>query len=158
MMTMDGVTTGTPAYLPPEMALGNRDIDGRADLYSLGCVGYFLLTGALVFDEPTPVALAVAHTQKKPIPVSQRSELSIPRGLEAIVMQLLEKDSGDRIASAQETARRLQLLRDVPDWCPDRAAQWWETNLPERSVQRPAADAATQTFVGASAATLHIQV
>ena len=53
--TMDGVTTGTPAYLSPEAALGNPDIDGRADLYSLGCTAYFLLTGCTVFDA------AVAH-------------------------------------------------------------------------------------------------
>ena len=66
-MTVDGVTTGTPAYLPPEMALGNRDIDGRADLYSLGCVAYFLLTGSLVFDEATPVGSGpCAHAEDSP--------------------------------------------------------------------------------------------
>ena len=134
-MTMDGVTTGTPAYLPPEMALGARDIDGRADLYSLGCVAYFLLTGSMVFDESSAVALAIAHAQKKPIPVSQRGEMPVPAGLEEIVMQLLEKDPANRIATAAETARRLRLLRDVPDWCPDRAAAWWETNLPETNAQ-----------------------
>jgi hypothetical protein len=96
-----------------------------------------------VFDESTPMALAIAHTQKTPIPVSQRSELPVPAGLEAIVMQLLEKDPANRIASAQETARRLRLLKDVPEWCPDRAAQWWETNLPELSRRPPAGDAKT---------------
>jgi len=135
IMTMDGVTTGTPAYMPPEMALGVREVDGRADLYSLGCVAYFLLTGSLVFDEPTAVALAIAHTQKKPIPVSQRAEMPVPEGLEAIVMELLEKDPANRIATAAETARRLRELRDVPDWSPEHAAAWWETNLPETSAQ-----------------------
>src|SRR6185503_17994457 len=52
MSTMDGVTTGTPAYLSPEVAMGERMIDGRADLYSLGCTAYFLLTGQMVFDAP----------------------------------------------------------------------------------------------------------
>jgi serine/threonine-protein kinase len=130
MMTMEGVTTGTPAYLPPEMALGSREIDGRADLYSLGCVAYFLLTGSLVFEEATPVAFALAHTQKIPVPLSQRAELPVPAELEAIVMQLLEKDPANRVSSAQELARRLRLLRDVPEWCPDQASRWWETNLP----------------------------
>ena len=102
MMTVDGVTTGTPAYLSPEMALGNREIDGRADLYSLGCVAYFLLTGRMVFEESSPTAFAIAHVQKPPVPMSQRSELPIPAGLEAIVMQLLEKDPAKRIQSAQE--------------------------------------------------------
>jgi serine/threonine-protein kinase len=156
LMTVDGVTTGTPAYLPPEMALGNRDIDGRADLYSLGCVAYFLLTGFLVFEETTPVALALAHTQKQPVPVSQRSELAVPAGLEAIVMQLLEKDPANRIPTAHETARRLRLLRDVPDWCPDRAARWWETNLPELSKRPLAGDTKTASTSEATAAAAHL--
>jgi len=151
IMTVDGVTTGTPAYLPPEMALGARDIDGRADLYSLGCVAYFLLTGSLVFDESTAVALAIAHTQKRPVPVSQRAETPVPAGLEAIVMELLEKDPANRIATAAETARRLRLLRDVPDWCPDRAAAWWETNLPETNAQ-PAVENAAVTAASAGGA------
>ena len=147
-MTMEGVTTGTPAYLPPEIALGVRDIDGRADLYSLGCVAYFLLTGHMVFEESSPTAFAIAHAQTPPAPMSQRSELPIPAGLEAIVMQLLEKDPARRIQSARELARRLRTLRDVPEWCPDRAAQWWETNAPnvaareagEQKVTEPTAD------------------
>jgi serine/threonine-protein kinase len=130
LMTLDGSITGTPAYLAPEIALANLDVDGRADLYSLGCVAYFLLTGTLVFEESSPTAFAIAHVQTRPTPVSQRTELPIPAGLEAIVTQLLEKDPANRIQSAQELARRLRLLRDVPPWCPDRAAQWWETNVP----------------------------
>jgi eukaryotic-like serine/threonine-protein kinase len=139
MMTMEGVTTGTPAYLPPEIALGKRDIDGRADLYSLGCVAYFLLTGHLVFEASSAMAFAIAHAQTAPAPLSERSELPIPVGLEAIVMQLLEKDPSRRIENAWELARRLRLLKDVPEWCPDRAAQWWETNLPDLSLRAPVA-------------------
>ena len=85
--------------------------------------------------------------------------LPVPAGLEAIVMQLLEKDPVNRIASAQETARRLRLLRDVPDWCPERAARWWETNLPELAMRQPAGAAkAAQTPLAASAANVRIQV
>src|SRR6266849_543323 len=73
LLTVDGTATGTPAYLAPEIALGARDVDGRADLYSLGCVAYFLLTGHMVFEEASPTAFAIAHAQKAPIPVSQRS-------------------------------------------------------------------------------------
>ena len=138
LLTMEGVATGTPAYLSPEVALAARDIDGRADLYSLGCVAYFLLTGQLVFEEASPTAFAIAHTQTPPTPMSQRSELPIPEGLEAIVMQLLEKDPAQRIQSAREVARRLRALRDIPEWCPDRAAHWWETNLPSLPATTPA--------------------
>src|SRR6185503_8750856 len=112
--TRDGVTTGTPAYLPPEIALGSPNIDGRADLYILGCVAYFLLSGRLVFDEMSSTALAIAHVQTVPTPLSQRSELPVPEGLEAIVMRLLEKDPARRIQSAQDLARRLRNLRDIP--------------------------------------------
>jgi len=130
LMTVDGMATGTPAYLSPEIALGAKDIDGRADLYSLGCVAYFLLTGHMVFEEASPTAFAIAHAQKLPTPLGQRSELPVSPELEAIVMQLLEKDPAKRIQNAQEVGRRLRALRDVPRWCPERAAQWWETNLP----------------------------
>jgi serine/threonine-protein kinase len=130
MLTIDGVTTGTPAYLSPEIALGERDVDGRADLYSLGVVAYFLLTGRLVFEESSATAYAIAHVQKAPIPLSQRSEVPVSPGLEAIVMQLLEKDPANRFQSAQEVGRRLRALRDVRQWCPDSAARWWETNVP----------------------------
>jgi serine/threonine protein kinase len=138
LLTVDGVTTGTPAYIPPEIALGNRAIDGRADLYSLGCVAYFLLSGRMVFDEATPTAYAIAHAQKAPMPLSQRSELPISPELEAIVMQLLEKEPSSRIQTARELARRLRALRDVPQWCPDKAADWWAINMPELQPAVPA--------------------
>jgi serine/threonine-protein kinase len=131
LMTLDGTATGTPAYLAPEIALGESKVDGRADLYSLGCVAYFLLTGQLVFQESNPTALALAHVQKPPIPIHERSEVPIPRGLAEIVMQLLEKRPENRIRSAEELGRRLRALTDVPSWCPDAAADWWQTNLPE---------------------------
>jgi serine/threonine-protein kinase len=140
MTTMDGATTGTPAYIAPEVALGNREIDGKADLYSLGCTAYFLLTGRMVFEEPTATAFAIAHVQSPPPPMRERSELPIPAGLEAIVMQLLAKNPDDRITSAQELARRLRALRDVRDWSPEQAERWWETNLPELSVREVSAD------------------
>ncbi|MEO8368631.1 MAG: serine/threonine-protein kinase [Candidatus Solibacter sp.] len=127
--TMDGGATGTPAYLSPEVALGSQDIDGRADLYSLGCTAYFLLTGKMVFDAPSPTAYAIAHVQSPPMPIRERSDLPVPYGLEAIVMQLLEKDPADRIQSAQLLERRLRAL-DLNAWSPERAEQWWETHLP----------------------------
>lgn len=136
-MTLDGTATGTPAYLAPEVALGENNIDGRADLYSLGCVAYFLLTGQMVFQENTPTALALAHVSKTPIPVTERTELRIPAGLAEIVMKLLEKRPEDRIRSAQELDRRLRSLVDVPSWCPDAAADWWQTNLPESVLATP---------------------
>lgn len=136
LTTMDGATTGTPAYLSPEVALG-RPVDARSDLYSLGCTAYYLLTGQMVFDEPSPTSFAIAHVQKTPLPISDRTELPVPAGLEAIVMQLLVKDPAARIPSARELARRLCALHDVADWRPEQAERWWETNIPDLSLQAP---------------------
>jgi serine/threonine-protein kinase len=140
LTTVDGSTTGTPAYMPPEVAMGNREIDGRADLYSLGCAAYFLLTGRMVFEEKTPTAFAIAHVQAPPPPMSERSELPVPPALEAIVMQLLEKDPANRIPSAQELGRRLHSLGGIHDWGPEQASRWWETNLPELAAHKAAMD------------------
>jgi tRNA A-37 threonylcarbamoyl transferase component Bud32 len=144
LTTMDGVTTGTPAYLAPEVAIGNRTIDGRADLYSLGCTAYFLLTGRMVFDAATPTAYAIAHVQQPPPPMSERSELPVPAGLEAIVMRLLAKDPDDRIQSAQELARRLAGLPEMNRWTPEHAERWWETNLPDLTLPAETTEPAVQ--------------
>jgi hypothetical protein len=69
--------------------------------------------------------------QKQPRPLRERAELPVPAALEAIVMQLLEKDPAARIASARELARRLRALPESGEWTPERAERWWETNLPD---------------------------
>jgi serine/threonine-protein kinase len=130
MMSMDGSTTGTPAYMAPEMAIGAKEIDGRSDIYGLGCVAYFLLTGELVFNETSPVAAALAHVQKVPVPPSERTELPIPEGLERLVLQCLEKDPNDRPQSAWDLARRLEALSEIPRFCRDSAEKWWTVHLP----------------------------
>jgi eukaryotic-like serine/threonine-protein kinase len=94
--------TGTPAYLAPELATGRGKIDGRADLYALGCVAYYLLTGKLVFEGATAMQIALAHAVEPPIPPSVRSGRRIPRDLERIVMACLEKDPEKRPKSALE--------------------------------------------------------
>jgi serine/threonine-protein kinase len=134
IMTMDGQATGTPAYMAPEVAMGSSTVDQRADLYGLGCVAYYLLTGQLVFNEPTPTALALAHVQKPPVPPSQRGELAVPASLERVVLQCLEKDPEKRPRSAQEVARMVEEAEDIPNWTRDHAHRWWQTNLPETNL------------------------
>jgi serine/threonine-protein kinase len=130
-VTLEGITAGTPAYIAPEVALGEEEIDGRADLYSLGCVAYFLLTGRTVFDETSPVAQAIAHVQSPVVPPRERTELPIPVGLEQVVLRLLEKKPEDRFQSAFDLGRELRALDKVPEFCTYTAAEWWATNLPE---------------------------
>jgi serine/threonine-protein kinase len=130
MMTMDGSATGTPAYMAPEVAMGAKVVDGRADIYSLGCVAYFMLTGQLVFNEGSATAMALAHVQKQPQRLTLRTEMPIPESLERIVLQCLDKDPEKRPRSAQDLARKLEAVKDVPVFCRDRASDWWSTNLP----------------------------
>jgi len=129
-LTMQGVMTGTPAFMAPEQGLGEPDIDARADIYGLGCVAYFLLTGQLVFEERSAMATALAHIQTLPVPPSQRSELPIPASLERVVMRCLEKAREDRPQSAFELAGLLDGCTDVPSWTRSDAVRWWEVHSP----------------------------
>ncbi|HMF88056.1 MAG TPA: serine/threonine-protein kinase, partial [Gemmatimonadaceae bacterium] len=79
---------GTPAYMAPEMALGEA-VDGRADIYALGCVAYYLLTGQLVFEADTSMKMLMHHLNTAPVPPSQRTELPIPRELDELVLACL---------------------------------------------------------------------
>ncbi len=142
-LTREGVTTGTPAYMAPEIAMGRPEVDGRADLYSLGCVGYWLLTGHLVFEADGAVAMALAHVQERPVPPSRRTEIEVPEALDRLVLQCLEKDP----AARPETALRLvELLADcegVEPWTQKQAEQWWHTHLPQKSPDRMVRSAAS---------------
>ena len=136
-LTGEGVSAGTPAYMAPEVAMGDSSIDGRVDIYGLGCVAYFLLTGAPVFDEKTATAMALAHVQKAPVPPSQRSEIPIPPRLEEAVLRCLAKKPEDRPQSAQELSDLLAAA-GVPEWTQEKASEWWQTYLPPSSSYRMA--------------------
>ncbi|WP_291984049.1 serine/threonine-protein kinase [Luteitalea sp.] len=144
-LTVEGVSAGTPGYIAPEIAMGEERIDGRADLYTLGCVAYYLLTGSLVFTETSPTAMAVAHVQKAPVPPSERTELPIAPDLEAVVLRCLAKAPADRPASARALIRLLDACVDAKQWCSEDAEAWWRTHLPPSSThRRPAVDADDQ--------------
>ncbi|MBA2356787.1 MAG: serine/threonine protein kinase [Acidobacteria bacterium] len=131
----DGVTRadrvgGTPAFMSPEQAVGDRQIDGRSDLYSLGCLAYWMVTGTLVFQKSTPMAVAVAHAQAVPDPPSQRTELPIAASFEALVLECLAKQPEARPVSAEALAQRLDQLSDVPAWDMRQARAWWDLHHP----------------------------
>ena len=110
-----GMTPGTPAYMAPEMA-PDRNVDGRADLYSLGCVAYYLLTGRLVFEGETPLQTILQHVQRAPEPPSRRTDRPIPPQLERLVLACLEKRPEDRPPSAGALAQALAgVAFDPPD-------------------------------------------
>jgi tRNA A-37 threonylcarbamoyl transferase component Bud32 len=124
-LTQEGSVAGTPAFMAPEMALGGGGMDGRADLYALGCVAYWLLTGQPVFAGETPVATLLKHVQEDPLPPSKCTETEIPADLEAVVMDCLHKKPVDRPSSAEELADRLSKC-DVVAWTKHEAKSWWQ--------------------------------
>ena len=119
---------GTPAYMSPEMALGET-IDGRTDIYALGCVAYFLLTGELVFGGDKAVNLIAKHLQSEPVPPSQRTRQSIPPALERIVMKCLAKDPNNRPQTAAELSESLSWVPTDP-WGETQASEWWNQHRP----------------------------
>ncbi|MEZ5401566.1 MAG: serine/threonine-protein kinase [Bryobacteraceae bacterium] len=129
-LTREGVTTGTPAYMSPEMALGHHDVDARTDIYATGCVAYWLLTGQLVFDAPNALSMALEHVQRAPVRPSQRTEIDIPPVLEEIVMRCLEKDPAKRPQSARELKTLLERTPLAEEWTNDLAEEWWRRHAP----------------------------
>jgi ABC-type amino acid transport substrate-binding protein len=125
-ITSTELVTGTPICIAPELIEGHPPPDHRVDLYSTGCVAYWLLTGSTVFQAQNPVAMAVAHVTEAPVPPSQRSGLDIPADLEAIVMRCLAKHPDERPASADALASALRACADAANWTPDRADAWWQ--------------------------------
>jgi serine/threonine-protein kinase len=128
LATAAGLTPGTPAYMAPEMALGDT-VDGRADLYALGCVAYYLLTGTLVFEADTGLQVIAKHLRADPVPPSQRANVPIPAALEQVILACLAKRPDDRPKSAAELGR---LLSDIggEQWSEERATQWWTAREP----------------------------
>jgi len=131
-LTAPQVAPGTPTYMAPEIALGEKP-DQRADVYSLGCVAYWLLTGQLVFDGKNPAEVMSRHVRDDPVPPSKRTELEIPPELDELVLSCLAKDREMRPANGQELWNRLEALTLADDWTQDRARRWWDTNFPARS-------------------------
>jgi len=133
--TREGRIPGTPGYMAPEMITGEGELDGQSDLYSLGCVAYWLLTGRLVFEEATAMKTAVAHVTQAPIPPSGRTEAPVLASLEALVMECLVKEPGARPAGAAALGERLAALRLPEPWTPERAEAWWLDHLPEAAAE-----------------------
>jgi serine/threonine-protein kinase len=137
-LSADNSWSGTPGYMAPEVVLGTADTDHRVDLYALGCVAYWLLTDALVFEGDNAIQVMLQHAQAEPPRPSLRTDRPIPAGLEDLIMQCLEKDPARRPASAEVVSERLAAVPLASEWTSERAEQWWAMHQP-RDV-RPAAD------------------
>jgi eukaryotic-like serine/threonine-protein kinase len=123
-LSAEGQILGTPLFMSPEQATGDRELDGRSDIYSLGAVAYHLLTGRPPFSGAGAMAVLVAHARDPVVPPS-RIRAGIPADLERVVLRCLAKDAADRFAHAESLERALGACACVRDWDQDRAARWW---------------------------------
>jgi serine/threonine-protein kinase len=115
---------GTPAYMAPESATGG-EVDQRTDLYSLGCVGYWLLSGQTVFAGKTPVEVILHHVHDEPAPLRSRATLQIPEELDAAILSCLAKDPKRRPASAEALDQMLGAIPFERPWTRARARGAW---------------------------------
>jgi serine/threonine-protein kinase len=123
--TTERSVAGTPMFLAPE-AISRTALDARSDLYALGAVGYFLLTGHTLFDGKTVVEVCAQHLYSKPRPISELVSHSVSRELEALIHQCLEKEPSARPESAAALRAKLLACSDVQPWRDPDAHLWWE--------------------------------
>lgn len=124
-----GLILGSPLYMSPEQALAQHEPDSRSDLYSLGAVAYFLLTGHPPFEGKKPVRVLVGHARDEVVPPSAWNA-SVPADLERIVLKCLEKDPADRFRDADSMAQALASCAGADLWTRQCAARWWQETEP----------------------------
>jgi len=134
-----GLLIGTPLYMAPEIISDPGRASPASDIYALGAVGYFLLTGRNVFEGENAAEICAKHLDEAPQPPSRRAGLPVPADLEAIILQCLEKQPGARPASAAEVRDALLSCRDAGAWTQEQAGDWWRTYA---SIEEPEEDVA----------------
>jgi hypothetical protein len=148
--THANVITGTPLYIAPETMNAPESVDGRADLYALAAVGYWLLTGTHVFDGKSILEVCAHHLHSAPEPPSTRLGSAVSADLEALLLACLAKRPGDRPASAQALRARLRGCAAAGRWTNERAARWWTEHRPALQARR-ATDSTSSARLGSGA-------
>jgi serine/threonine-protein kinase len=145
-ITQLGIVAATPAFAAPEVALHDR-VDRRADLYSVGCVAYWLLAGRLVFEAENPMHMVLRHARDTPDPPSRHAP-GVPAELDAVVLACLAKSPEKRPPDAAELAARLARVPVREAWTEARARAWWSEHAPE--APDPGREAALRDLTRAS--------
>ena len=127
-LTAPNTVSGTPAYLSPESALGET-VDQRTDIYALGCVAYWMLTGRYVFTGDSPMQIVARHVSSAPVPPSRLSRFDISPTLDDLILACLQKKPADRPATARELCDRLTRCEVEAGWTREDARLWWTTQL-----------------------------
>jgi serine/threonine-protein kinase len=128
-LTADMTVLGTPGFMAPEQIVGTPPVGPRTDLYAVGCLAYWLLTGQPVYEGTRPMELFAHHVGTAPLPPSRRTELAVPEQLDRIVLACLEKDPNRRPVSAEALADQLRSVQPLPSWTAERARRWWDMHL-----------------------------
>ena len=149
-VTAAGIVAGTAEYISPEMARGDA-VDARADLYALGCVAYWLLTGKLVFEGGSPMEILIEHVKTRPTPPSQKTTQAIPPALEEIILSLLQKDPNNRPQTARELEAKFAALALPSPWTEAQAERWWREHPPEQAPRRWVKPGTNVSAVGSKA-------
>jgi serine/threonine-protein kinase len=131
-LTMEGTVTGSPLFMSPEQASGDDSVDARSDIYSLGAVMYYMLTGQPPFLFDNPLKVMIAHASQEVVPPRQINP-DLPSELEEIVLRCLEKDPEHRFQDVSQLRRAMSEANVSDLWSSDLAAEWWSCNgCPER--------------------------
>jgi serine/threonine-protein kinase len=133
-LSAEGQILGTPLFMSPEQARGGRELDERSDIYSLGAVAYYLLTGRPPFEGEGGIAVMIAHA-RDPVPPPSRVRPGIPGDLERVVLLCLAKDPPERYPDAASLERALGACACAGNWDQDLAARWWR-NYDRASASR----------------------
>ncbi|TWT77055.1 Serine/threonine-protein kinase PknB [Posidoniimonas polymericola] len=144
----NGGMAGTPLYMSPEAVQTPDAVDACSDLYSVGAVGYFLVTGKPVFESDDLVTLCRQHAVEPPTPLSTRLGKPVPADLEHAILSCLEKDRARRPQTARDLANMLAGCECAGDWSVDRADMWWgrrERGVPPESKEPPQPPTAGKT-------------
>jgi serine/threonine-protein kinase len=128
--------------MPPERVIGTA-ADERSDIYALGCVAYWMLTGRPLFTGE-PMAIMIHHARTPAPAPSKASDRPVPERLEQIVLACLEKAPEQRPASAVELWRQLGDVTLATPWTPERAERWWREHLPDLPTSSPGGDSSTE--------------
>jgi serine/threonine-protein kinase len=127
-LTTDTMISGTVLFMAPEQAMGEHTLDARADLYALGAVMYFMLTGRPPFEGNRPFAVMMAHS-RDPVTPPRAVRPDVPADLERVVLRCLAKRPDDRYPSAKALSEALSDCASAGEWGPNRAEAWWEVYL-----------------------------
>jgi len=140
--------TGTPLYISPEAIVSPETVGAAADLYAVGAIGYYLLTGTPVFQGRSAIELCTHHLHTRPQPMGDRLRAAVPVDLETVIMRCLAKAPGDRPADARQLAEMLAGCADAASWTEVDATRWWDAHaLPPRRLKAPAPTTVDRTEI-----------